>query len=298
MANTLPPSETAAWRAIVRVLRSPLDTVGCAVFPANCRLCNEPLLHFRQTPVCAECWRDLHEQSTTDLCRICGEHLGWGDLRFSTRSEIDVRSLCDLCERARPPFEQAVAYGVYEGTLRALIHLLKYEWIAPVAAPLGKLLANSIANFTNLPPKLVVVPVPLHTAKQRERGFNQTILLGEAAVRSLRNRRPEINWELAPRALGRQRSTESQSGLSVRQRRLNLRGAFFAAEPERIAGRAILLLDDIYTTGATARECAKTLLAAGAVSVHVATLARSQREGVAIWDSAVATKTAEVSSFV
>jgi ComF family protein len=207
----------------------------------------------------------------------------------------------------RPPFQQAVAYGVYEGTLRALIHLLKYERIAPVATPLGRLLANSIAGFENLPESLTVVAVPLHNAKERERGFNQTILLAEATVQALRRDRPQIHFEPALRALGRQRRTESQSGLSSRQRRLNLRGAFFAAAPDRIAGRSILLLDDIYTTGATARECTRTLLHAGAVAVYVATLGRSQREGVAFWDSAatgevVAARmkaaTTEVSSFV
>jgi ComF family protein len=199
---------------------------------------------------------------------------------------METRSLCDLCERARPPFQQAVAYGVYEGTLRALIHLLKYERIAPVAMPIGELLANSIAQFRNLPDSLTVVAVPLHTAKERERGFNQTILLAEAAVRGLHRNHAQTHFELALGALGRQRRTESQSGLSSRQRRLNLRGAFFVAEPKRITGRSILLLDDIYTTGATARECTQTLLRAGAMSVYVATLARSQREGVAFWDSA------------
>jgi ComF family protein len=212
------------------------------------------------------------------------------------------RSLCDFCERARPPFQQAVAYGVYEGTLRALIHLLKYERIAPVAEPIGVLLANSIANFTDLPDRLTVVAVPLHTAKERERGFNQTILLAEAAVRALRHNLPQTDFELALCALGRQRMTVSQSGLSSRQRRLNLRGAFFVAEPERIAGRSILLLDDIYTTGATARECTQTLLRGGAATVYVATLARSQRDGVAFWDSAatgeVAIAADEVSGFV
>lgn len=195
--------------------------------------------------------------------------------------------MCDLCERARPPFQQAVAYGVYEGTLRALIHLLKYERIAPVAVPIGELLAQSIAKFKNLPNSLTVIAVPLHTAKERERGFNQTILLAEAAVRALHRNLPQMHFEMAPGALGRQRRTDSQSGLTPHQRRINLRGAFFAAEPERIQGRAILLLDDIYTTGATARECSRTLLRAGAASVYVATLARSQREGVAFWDSAV-----------
>ncbi len=175
---------------------------------------------------------------------------------------------------------------MYEGTLRAMIHLLKYERIAPVAEPLGELLAKSIANFEDLPDTLTVVAVPLHVAKERERSFNQTILLAQAAIRSLRRSHAHIDFEPALRALGRQRRTDSQSGLSARQRRLNLRGAFFVAEPERIAGRSILLLDDIYTTGATARECTQTLLRAGAKSVYVATLARSQREGVVLWDSA------------
>ena len=199
-----------------------------------------------------------------------------------------MRSLCDLCERARPPFQQAVAYGVYENTLRAMIHLLKYERIAPVAGSLGELLAESIGNFENLPNTLTVVAVPLHAAKERERSFNQTILLAEAAIRSLRRSHPRICFEPALRSLGRQRRTDSQSGLSARQRRTNLRGAFFVAEPKQIAGRSILLLDDIYTTGATARECTQTLLRAGADSVFVATLARSQREGVVLWDSATA----------
>ena len=196
-----------------------------------------------------------------------------------------MRTVCDLCERARPPFEQAVAYGVYDGTLRAMIHLLKYEHLAVVATPLGELLAKSLANFENLPERLTVVAVPLHAAKERERSFNQTILLAEAAVRSLRRSHPQTQFEPALRALGRQRRTESQSGLSARERRLNLRGAFFVAEPEAISGRSILLMDDIYTTGATARECTRTLLDAGAAAVYVATLARSQREGVALWDS-------------
>ena len=82
--------------------------------------------------------------------------------------------------------------------------------------------------------------------------------------------------------MGRQRRTDSQSGLSATAA-AHLRGAFFVAEPERIAGRSILLLDDIYTTGATARECTQTLLRAAAKSVYVATLARSQREGVVLW---------------
>jgi ComF family protein len=197
-----------------------------------------------------------------------------------------------LCERARPKFQLAIAYGEYEGTLRGLIHLLKYEHIPTLAGPLGRLLAGTIAPRQDLPPSLTVVAVPLHGSKQRERGFNQTILLAEATVRSLRRLRPDLALQVAFEAMGRQRATETQAGLNPHQRRRNLRGAFFVRQPEKVTGRAMLLLDDIYTTGATARECTRTLLGAGALSVHVATLARSQREGVAFWDAMGAAGTA------
>jgi ComF family protein len=287
-ASTLPPSEMAAWRAVARVLRSPLDAVGCAVFPSPCRLCNQPLLHLSTAPICAVCWADLPEQIPDNLCKLCGERLSVGSVRFAATSAArgsDGGTFCELCERARPPFQLAIAYGEYEGTLRALIHLLKYERIPTIAAPLGALMAGTIARRQDLPPSLTVVAVPLHASKQRERGFNQTALLAEATVRSLRRQRPDLELQVAFDAMGRQRATENQSGLTPHQRRRNLRGAFFVRQPEKVTGRALLLIDDIYTTGATSRECTRTLLGAGAISVHVATLARSQREGVAFWDA-------------
>jgi ComF family protein len=278
----------AAWRAIARVLRSPVDAVSCAVFPCQCRLCNQPLLHLSTAPICAVCWADLPEQIPDNLCAVCGEQLSVGGLRFATTASArtsDAGNLCQVCERARPPFQLAVAYGSYEVTLRALIHLLKYEHIPTIAAPLGALLAGTIARREDLPPSLTVVAVPLHGSKQRERGFNQTALLAEATVRSLRRLRPDLQLNMALEAMGRQRATETQAGLTPHQRRRNVRGAFFVRQPDKVTGRAMLLLDDIYTTGATARECTRTLLGAGALSVHVATLARSQREGVAFWDA-------------
>jgi ComF family protein len=265
-----------------------VNAVSCAIFPSQCRLCNQPLLHLSTAPICAVCWADLPEQIPDNLCSVCGERLSIGGLRFATTSTArgsDGEKLCHLCERARPAFQLAVAYGEYEGTLRALIHLLKYEHIPTVAPRLGVLLAGTIAQRQDLPPSLTVVTVPLHSSKQRERGFNQTVLLAEATVRSLRRQRPDLELQLAYAEMGRKRATETQAGLTPHQRRRNLRGAFFVRQPEKVAGRAMLLLDDIYTTGATARECTRTLLGAGALSVHVATLARSQREGVAFWDA-------------
>ena len=178
-----------------------------------------------------------------------------------------------------------MAYGVYRGTLRALIHAMKYDGLLPLAERLGALLAQNIVALNMMalhdgapPGVLLVAPVPLHGQKRRQRGFNQSELLARAAIREVRRLRPEWSVQLAPVVLHRQRATESQAGLSPHQRRQNLRGAFFVPRPELVAGRDMLLVDDIYTTGATARACSLALRKAGARSVWVATLARAQRE--------------------
>jgi ComF family protein len=164
--------------------------------------------------------------------------------------------------------------------MRQAIHALKYDRLHAVARPLGQLLAEAIAKLAGeAPAEMLVIPVPLHRSKYAERGFNQARALAGEALRVLRQSHPEWRLTLAASTLMRQRATESQAGLTPRQRRLNLRGAFSLSDPGQVAGRDVLLIDDILTTGATARAAAKVLLEAGAASVWVATLARAQRVG-------------------
>ncbi|HEY6303790.1 MAG TPA: ComF family protein [Terriglobales bacterium] len=173
-----------------------------------------------------------------------------------------------------PPFERAVAYDGYDGGLRDLIHVLKFQQVRPAAAVLGRILAETIASLEQAMPvgTIVVIPVPLHTHRQAQRGFNQAEIIARSALKQLSRLK---RFELCTGVLARRRETGSQIGLTRHQRRENLRGAFAVADPTRLLNRDILLVDDVYTTGTTASECARVLRRAGAARVWVATVART-----------------------
>jgi ComF family protein len=164
--------------------------------------------------------------------------------------------------------------------MRALLHLLKYDGLEPVAVKLGALLAARVAAVAELPIKMLMVPVPLFAGKRRERGFNQSELLARAVCDAMRRMHSGWSGELVPGILIRQRATKSQAGLTNAERRRNLRGVFSVAQPEILRGRDVLLIDDIYTTGATARACSAALKKGGAARVWVATVARAQRHEI------------------
>jgi len=181
---------------------------------------------------------------------------------------------CGLCQLTHPPFEKLVAYGSYDGGLRDLIHLLKYQQVRPAAAVLGRMLMEAIAGLEGEFPAagVSVVPVPLHEKKQRQRGFNQSELIARAALKNLA--RPD-RFRLLPAALARTRETASEIGLTRHQRRENLRGAFKVVDAHAVIDREILLVDDVFTTGTTASECSRLLRRAGAKKVSVVTVART-----------------------
>ena len=196
-------------------------------------------------------------------CGICGESL-------PVIAGNTAQQLCRLCQDEPPAYEKAVAYGAYDGGLRELIHLLKYEQVTPAASVLGSMLAKAVSKLS-LPGAIVVAPVPLHRFKRRQRGFNQSELIVRAALKKL----PELHATLAPHVLERVRATVSQIGLTRPQRKENLRGAFRVAHPSTVKGASVLLVDDVFTTGTTISECARVLRRAGAEHVWVATVART-----------------------
>jgi ComF family protein len=256
---------------VVRVLRSPLDVLSCTLLPAFCDLCGAPLPQLSSVPICDACWAEFPALSGY-ACVRCGDAL----------DEDSGTGLCRACRLAPPPFVRAVAAAPYQGRVRDAIHALKYGRQHPAARVLGSVLARAIAELaSDAPAELLVVPVPLHRAKYAQRGFNQSRALAQQALRALAKSNPAWRLTLAPSALMRHKPTASQAGLSPRERRINLRGAFSVSDPAAVAGKDILLIDDILTTGATVRAAALALRRAGAASVWVATLARARRTFIA-----------------
>jgi len=181
-------------------------------------------------------------------------------------SLLDGTSKCGLCRRDVFGFEQARSFGWYEGVLREIIQQYKYNGLRPLSKPLGACLAKTWERLDAASLDLVL-PVPLHRNRERQRGFNQSALLAASAGKILGIR-------LGGKDCVRVRDTPPQTGLRGAERRKNVKGAFAVPYPERIRGLRVLLVDDVITTGATADACARALQHAGAGGVWVLTLAR------------------------
>lgn len=185
---------------------------------------------------------------------------------FLNASPLNSSGVCRLCEAGVTRFDGSYAFGQYDGVLRELIQLYKYQRMRPLAPPLGRLMARA------LPRELVldaVVPVPLHWRKLLRRGFNQSRLLAEELSR-------RTGLDVAA-CLKRRRHTNAQAGLTAKERRANVAGAFFVPRGADVAGRRLLLVDDVMTTGATVNAAARALKEAGARRVSVLVLARAGR---------------------
>ncbi|MCU0600813.1 MAG: ComF family protein [Desulfobacterales bacterium] len=156
------------------------------------------------------------------------------------------------------------------------IHQLKYSGKTQIAKPLGRVLFSSFLNYFHDVNIDLIIPVPLHASKLRSRGFNQVMLmlrewpaLGAMSFSSF----PIIDYQ--GKVVIRRKKTEPQTGLGREKRRSNIKGAFSVLQPESIHGKQVLLVDDVYTTGATTEECAQVLSNQGASNIHILTLARS-----------------------
>ena len=278
---------------MTRVLRSPERWVQVAggaaadlasiLFPSDCHLCGAPFTELASVRVCHACLSRIgpaHQSQPENLCSRCGDTIAPESLRFAASYGVTE---CSACRLAPPVFERAVSAAPYDSELRELLHLLKFEGQRPIAEHLlGAWLAAAMLKLRPAAASVVtVIPVPLFAGRERTRGFNQARLLAQAALLQLRREVPEWNLTLKPGSLVRVKDTMAMFSLAPNQRRATLRGAFRVADAEAIANREVLLIDDIMTTSATARECARVLLRAGATKVWVATVARASLESPA-----------------
>jgi ComF family protein len=227
------------------------------VFPASCPVCGETLAEGRRDPLCGPCWSAI-PRVTPPWCERCGR-----PLPALTPAPAAVIS-CGPCRADPPAWDWARAGAEYEGVVRDAIHALKFEGRRAVARPLAALVPGPPGGWVGAGIE-ALVPVPLASGRERERGFNQAALLAErlAAGRGL---------PVRSRWLRRVRATSPQTDLGAAERHINVRGAFAAAPT--VAGRHVVVVDDVLTTGATAAECVRALRAAGAARVGVLTVAR------------------------
>lgn len=227
-------------------------------FPPQCLLCRSFLLSYSDGYFCKDCL-DSFSFNNGHICPRCG-------ILFESKEGGD--HLCSRCIGRDSFFDVARAVGSYEGMLRKAIHFFKYNNKSMLAAPLGKLLSVYGAGMLNTEEYELIVPVPLHPLRLRQRGFNQSLMLARKVGRL---------WDVkvCAESLKRDRWTTPQTMLSEKERRKNVKGAFSCRGCE-FHGKKVLLIDDVYTSGSTVDECARVLKKQGASNVDVLTLARTR----------------------
>jgi ComF family protein len=236
-----------------RLVRASLDLV----YPRHCPSCADPLLTSHDGSICRACASKI-ALIGPERCRKCG---------MPTGPHTEPQSSCAYCRNRNLRFRRATAPYRYDGVVRELIHALKYRGATSLAPHFAEMMGRDLADTGIMDEVDLVMPVPLHWLKQARRGYNQAELLAERlAGRS--------GLPVGRRGLRRVRHTPSQTALSGAERHENLQGAFAVRSPEAVKGRTILLCDDVMTTGATASDCARALLEAGARDVYVSVAAR------------------------
>lgn len=234
-----------------------LDALLSVLLAPPCGACGRILDAPTRGPICDACWSNV-SPVMHPLCATCGDPLA------SWRALTESERRCPRCRRVPPAFDCARAAGEYEGALRGIIHAFKYDGRRSLASPLSALMRTHGHDL--LQDADAAVPVPLHPWRRLRRGFNQSHILARHLGL------PVLH------AVWRTRATLPQSGLRPGQRRRNVRGAFRLSPLVRraaLAGRCLVLVDDVRTTGATLDACARVLKDAGAREVRALTVARA-----------------------
>jgi len=230
------------------------------VYPINCRICFCKLDYksLDSGTICPDCWKKV-EYLHLPYCLRCGHPAGDG---FSEK--------CEECKKFRPVyFIKARGIAKYSGVLRKAIHFWKYGFKEEMKKPLVQIIEKYIQTNTELDSFDIIIPVPLHPIKFREREFNQAEILAEPFS-------DYFGIPVISDILYRTRYTRPQMELSADERFKNVEGLFALRNPAIVNGKKILLIDDVMTTGATVNACSKVLKEAGCLDIYIVVLARGQ----------------------
>jgi len=230
------------------------------IYPRHCIGCKKPLKNTAtiENIACAGCWANI-KKNRPPFCACCGRYIDWK----TSRSKV-----CNSCLKKELHFDRAFSACIYEGLVKELIHRFKYRSQDHLSPVLSFLLIDFIKEF-NLPPLEyfdMLMPIPLHKNKLREREFNQSALIAQ-------NLSKAFGMDVSTDNLMRVRDTNTQTELPPEKRFLNVLDSFSVREPAKIKDKMILLVDDVLTSGATCSEAAKALKSNGARTVFVLTIA-------------------------
>lgn len=225
-------------------------------FPPTCLSCATPLPPHQDIFFCEACAEQI-DLIRSPLCSQCGKAFP-----ASARNN----HLCSTCFKKKWHFTTARAVVHYKKPVSQAILSFKYGGNTSGLASFGKLKDKHLQLDDIFSPD-IIVPVPLHIKRLRERGFNQALLLARAFF-------PQQEDRIEATLLERTKKTEPQTNMSGAERRKNLKNAFRVKNNDVVSGKKLLLVDDVFTTGTTVNECARTLSRAGAKEVQVLTLAR------------------------
>lgn len=225
------------------------------ILPERCRICEISLPRYSPKGICSGCLSRI-EYMGSGICRRCGTLLV---------SNEAAGSLCGGCIRNPPYWDIARSVVRYGPEVRQLLFRLKYRTDTTVLPALSTIIQPVLATFDQQWEH--ILPVPLYRSRLQQRGMNQAMLLAVMLF-------PDDKKRIDPHLLRRNRATASQTGLNGAERRRNLRGAFGLTDPGSIAGKRVVIVDDVFTTGSTVMECAKVVRKAGAAEIGVITFAR------------------------
>jgi ComF family protein len=239
------------------VIIEALNDVSDVIFPPQCLGCGEILHPHSRQLFCPDCNEKI-KFITGNLCPVCGTIFP---------DSPAPSHLCGNCLENKTYFSCARAVVSYETIILHAIHQFKYGNNISVGALLASFMADFSFPDVDFTDYSLIIPVPLHIKRLRQRGFNQSLILAKALTKKWQI---PVNFSL----LKRHKFTETQTGMNKTERKQNIKGAFEVRDKKNIADKNVILIDDVYTTGATINECAKTMIKAGAQKVTVLTLAR------------------------